>query len=148
MKLINAKADIPIIQVSVLSSMLPNSHYALGQALSPLREQGIAIIGSGMPTFHNLRLMFSGQANNPGVMGRNKEWSQKLTETVGIEDSEERGKSLQGWRDWVGAYEAHPKGGEEHFMPLLVCAGAAGQGKVEIINDELFGMEQVTYYWS
>ena len=91
--------------------------------------------------------MFSGQAKNAEVVGRNKEWSKRLTETVGLENGEARGKELAGWREWTGAYEAHPKGGEEHFMPLLVCAGAAGNGEVEIIEDEVLGTEQLTYYW-
>ncbi|KAG9238998.1 Extradiol ring-cleavage dioxygenase, class III enzyme, subunit B [Amylocarpus encephaloides] len=147
MLLINPPANIPIIQVSVLSSSSPSSHYALGQALSPLRDQNIAILGSGMPTFHNLRLMFSGASSNPGVMTRNRQWSEQLTEVVKMEDSEKRGRELEGWRQWVGAKEAHPERGLEHFMPLLVCAGAAGEGEGEAFGDMMMGTKQYTYYW-
>lgn len=147
MLLINPKADIPIVQVSVMYSDSPERHYAMGRALAPLRDSGIAIIGSGMPTFHNLRLMFSGAANDAGFQRRNKEWSDRLTATVTKEDAVERGKLLESWRDWMGAEEAHPRGGEEHFLPLVVCAGAGGQGEGEGYGDELMSTKHYTYYW-
>jgi aromatic ring-opening dioxygenase catalytic subunit (LigB family) len=147
MLLINPAADIPIVQLSVLSSDSPAQHFAMGRALASLRESGIAIIGSGMPSFHNLRLMFSGGANDKGFKTRNAKWSETLTNAVKLENSEERGKKLEGWRDWVGAQEAHPTGGVEHLLPLLVCAGAGGEGKAESFADELFGTKQYSYFW-
>ena len=146
MTLINPAANIPIVQLSVLSSESPSQHYAIGRALASLRSSNVAIIGSGMPTFHNLRLMFSGP--NAGVQRRNTQWSQALTETIEIDNSEERGKKLEGWRDIVGAKEAHPQGGVDHFLPLIVCAGAAGDGKAGSFADEVMGTQQYSYYWT
>jgi len=148
MLLINPKADIPIVQLSVLSSDSPEQHYAMGRALAPLRDSGIAIVGSGMPTFHNLRLMFSGGASDPGFQRRNKEWSDRLTATIMKENGEERGKELESWREWVGAKEAHPQGGVEHFLPLVVCAGAGGNSKGEAFGDDVMGTKQYSYYWT
>jgi aromatic ring-opening dioxygenase catalytic subunit (LigB family) len=149
MMLINPSAEIPIIQLSILSSDSPAQHYAMGQALASLRSSNIAIIGSGMPTFHNLRLMFSGAAaSDPSIKERNGQWSQQLTNTIMIESSEERGKKLEGWRDWVGAKEAHPVGGLEHFWPLVVCAGAGGDGKAGTFSDQVMGTSQYSYYWN
>ncbi|ESZ98714.1 hypothetical protein SBOR_0952 [Sclerotinia borealis F-4128] len=145
--LISPAAQIPVIQVSVLQSNSPAQHYAMGQALAPLRSRGIAIIGSGMPTFHNLRLMFSGLGNTPAYVARNKEWSNRLTETLKISDAEERGKRLENWRDWIGAEDAHPQRGQEHFLPLIVCAGAGGNKPVKGWEDEVMGSPQWTYYW-
>jgi aromatic ring-opening dioxygenase catalytic subunit (LigB family) len=119
----------------------------MGKALAPLRDSNIAIVGSGMPTFHNLRAFFSGAANDPDVKARNVKWSEQLTNTIKIEDSAERGKKLEGWRELVGAKEAHPQGGVEHFLPLVVCAGAGGEGKAEAFGDIMSGMKQFTYYW-
>ena len=148
MLLINPKADIPIVQLSVLSSNSPEQHFAMGRALSSLRDSGVAIIGSGMPTFHNLRIMFSGGANDKGFKARNKQWSDTLTDTVKTVDIEARGKKLESWRDWTGAKEAHPTGGVEHFLPLVVCAGAGGEGKAEAFADEVMRAKQYSYYWT
>lgn len=147
MLLINPAANIPIVQLSVLSSNSPAQHFAMGQALASLRESNVAIIGSGMPTFHNLRIMFSGGANGKEFKSRNAQFSEVLTNTIKVEKSEERAKKLEGWRDWVGAKEAHPPNGVEHFLPLIVCAGAGGEGKAEAYGDEVMGTKQYTYYW-
>jgi len=147
MLLINPKADIPIVQLSVMSSDSPAQHYAMGRALSSLRDSGVAIVGSGMPSFHNLRIMYSGGTDNAGFKQRNAEWNDTLTKTVEIPDAEERGKKLEGWREWVGAKEAHPEHGVEHFLPFLVVAGAGGEGKGESFVDEIMGTVQYSYYW-
>ena len=148
MTLINPAANIPVVQLSVLSSDSPEQHYAMGKALAPLRDSNVVILGSGVSTFHNLRIMFSGGTNDPGFKRRNAQWSKTLTETIKIENSEERGKKLESWRDWVGAKEAHPQGGVEHFLPLIVCAGAGGEGKAEAFGDDVMGTKQYSYYWT
>jgi aromatic ring-opening dioxygenase catalytic subunit (LigB family) len=148
MLLINPKADIPIIQVSVLSSDSPAQHFAMGQALAPLRDSNIAIVGSGSPSFHNFRLMFRGGGNDSGFKNRVKEWNYRLTETMKTEDVGERGKALESYRQWVGAKDAHPDGGVEHFLPLVVCAGAAGEGKAEAFEDAMWEVKESTYYWT
>ncbi|PQE29171.1 extradiol ring-cleavage dioxygenase protein [Rutstroemia sp. NJR-2017a BBW] len=145
--LIEPSARIPIIQLSVLSSASPSTHFAMGQALAPLRARNIAIIGSGMPTFHNLRIMFSGLLHTPEYKQRNKEWSHRLTKTLKIADAEKRRAELEGWRSWTGARDAHPEQGQEHFLPLIVCAGAAGDVGAEGWADEIMGSDQWTYYW-
>ena len=48
------EATVPIVQVSLLSSLDPEQHIRLGQALASLREQGVFIVGSGM-SYHNMR---------------------------------------------------------------------------------------------
>jgi aromatic ring-opening dioxygenase catalytic subunit (LigB family) len=148
MMLINPKADIPIIQLSVLTSASPAQHFAMGRALAPLRDSNIAIIGSGMPTLHNLRKMFSGAFNERQVQIRHKAWVQSLTSTIAIENATERGTKLESWREWEGSIDAHPQGGEDHFLPLIVCAGAGGDGKGVIFADKTMGLEQHTFYWT
>ncbi|CZR64653.1 uncharacterized protein PAC_14551 [Phialocephala subalpina] len=148
MLLINPTRDVPIVQLSILASASPAQHFAMGLALSSLRDSGVAIIGSGMPTFHNLRILFSSAANDPKLKARIKKWSDKLSSTIQIKDPEDRGKQLESWRDWVGANEAHPAGGEEHLLPLFVCAGAAGEGSAEFFADSVMGTKQYSYYWT
>ena len=100
MLLINPAADIPIVQVSVLSSESPASHYAMGRALVKLRDSNIAIIGSGFASFHNLGLLFSGTARDAKFKVRNAEWSKAVTSAVEEKDADEREKKFEGWRDW------------------------------------------------
>ena len=147
MLLIHPSASIPIIQVSVLRSADTSTHFAIGQALAPLREQNIAIIGSGFASFHNLRLMFSNAISDPAFKTRNTAWSKQVADAVTTEDIEERKAKFEHWRKWEGAYDMHPRGGEEHFLPLVVCAGAAGKGKARSWRDEMVGMDMWSFWW-
>jgi 4,5-DOPA dioxygenase extradiol len=47
------KADIPVIQLSINEAEAPEYHYDIGVKLSPLRDEGILIVGSGN-VVHNL----------------------------------------------------------------------------------------------
>jgi len=54
LKLTYPQADVPTVQLSLKRGLDSQEHIAIGRALTPLRDEGIFIIGSGM-TFHNLR---------------------------------------------------------------------------------------------
>jgi aromatic ring-opening dioxygenase catalytic subunit (LigB family) len=148
MLLINPAADIPIVQLSVLSSESPSSHYEMGRALARLRDSNIAIIGSGAASFHNLNLLFSGVTSDAKFKSKNTEWSRAVTHAVLEKDAAEREKLFKGWRAWPGGDEMHPRGGGEHFMPLIVCAGAGGDQVAETYTDDLAGVEMFSYYWT
>jgi len=147
MLLINPAANVPIIQLSVLTSEDPTQHYLMGQALAKLRDNNIAIVGSGFASFHNLRLMRGGVSQDPSFRTRMKAWNKAVSDAATEENEEERGKKLLGWREWPAAYEMHPRGGAEHFLPLVVCAGAGGSAKAKSYLDEFMGFDIYSFYW-
>lgn len=53
LKVMYPDADIPVYQLSVDRQASPDKHYAIGQLLKPLREEGVLIFGSGN-VVHNL----------------------------------------------------------------------------------------------
>jgi aromatic ring-opening dioxygenase catalytic subunit (LigB family) len=122
--LIYPAADIPLVQLSLLASLDPAAHIAIGKALAPLREQGVLILGSGM-SFHNMRAFFS---NDSSIKGKSHIFDDWLTETLTSSDltSEARAQRLQEWASVPQARFCHPR--EEHLLPLHVCWGAAHQG--------------------
>lgn len=153
MTLINPKADIPIVQVSVLKSEDPAQHFAMGRALQKLRDENIAVIGSGFASFHNLAKMGElmmgrqlGGAVSP-FKKRSDEWNDALTGAVSGESTSDRVAALKEWRKFPHADEMHPKYGGEHFLPLLVCSAAGGDEKAGFYKDEFIGIDVFTYYW-
>lgn len=148
MLLINPNADVPIISLSILSSEDPSKHYAMGLALKSLRESNIAIIGSGSASSHNMTLQFSGKIDPATFKLKSEQFSEAATKAVTTKDEKKRGKMFEGWRDWPHGWEIHPERTGDHFMPLIVCAGAAGDAAAEWYEDELMGLGMVSYYWS
>ena len=119
-------ADIPIVQVSLLTSLDPAEHIGLGRALAPLRDEGVLIIGSGM-SYHNLpklmanmRRSGNGRSADPGSQ-RFDDW---LGEVLTRVEPAARDDALIAWAKAPAARDAHPR--EEHLLPLHVVVGAAG----------------------
>ena len=50
-------ADVPVLPLAFPPDWSPTQLYALGQALAPLADEGVLVMGSGSIT-HNLRLVF------------------------------------------------------------------------------------------
>jgi aromatic ring-opening dioxygenase catalytic subunit (LigB family) len=109
-------ADIPVLQVSLLESLDPVAHYALGRALAPLRDEGVLFIGSGS-SYHNMRGFGRASSTTPSRV-----FDAWLVETAATRGSE-RERRLAGWVHAPAARECHPR--EEHLLPLHVMAGAA-----------------------
>lgn len=152
MTLVNPIADIPIVQLSVLESEDPEHHLRMGAALSRLREKNIAIIGSGFASLHNFSEMRHLRSGNQEAIKAFKkvcdEWSEALTSATTAVKKDERWERVKGWRKLPHANRMHPPFGGEHFMPLIVCAGAAGDGeKAGVYKDVFSGVDIYTYYW-
>lgn len=121
MMLAYKEADIPVVAMSIHASLNPVLHLKLGEALKPLRDEGVLILASGM-SFHNMRAFrFQGRDGPPVGSAFDEDLGRVVLDT----NVAERNEKLRNWtmslRD---ARHAHPR--EEHFIPLLVAAGAAG----------------------
>lgn len=115
-------ADVPVLQLSVQPERCARHHYALGAALAPLAAENVLIVGSGHLT-HNLMDYLRPGGERPAAESRAfRDWVHaRLTE-----DSPEGMEALFDWQQaGPGAHFAHPT--PEHFLPLFVALGAAGE---------------------
>lgn len=116
MKLMYPLANIPTIQLSLKASLDPLEHLAIGRALSPLRDEGVFIVGSGS-SFHNLRGLRDSSLR-PAAAAFDK-WLRHAACAA----PPERNRLLAAWKTAPAARESHPR--EEHLIPLMVIAGTA-----------------------
>lgn len=120
------EADVPVFQVSLPAGLTPEQAYALGQALAPLRDEGVMVVGSGSMT-HNL-YEFRMDAAGEAVYAR--EFAAWVRQAVEARDDQ---RLLHTMELAPHAHRAHPT--TEHFLPLLVAAGAAsGEPGVETLE--------------
>jgi len=112
-------APPPTIQLSLKAGLDPAEHLAMGRALAPLRDEGVLIVGSGN-SWHNLRALFGGDSRHDAISAEFDAW---LTAAVTAR-AVERDALLADWARAPGARASHPR--EEHLIPLMVAAGAAG----------------------
>jgi 4,5-DOPA dioxygenase extradiol len=118
-------ADIPVVQVSVDPSRDARHHFAIGQALAPLADEGVLIIGSGHVT-HNLRGFF--------MRGRDRRFDAAMdtasAEFVAWVERQVAAGHVETLLDWEAkaphAAANHPEA--EHFMPFFAALGAGGAG--------------------
>lgn len=138
LKLAYPRADVPTVQLSLKQGLDPSEHLALGRALAPLRDEGVFIVGSGM-TFHNLR------AFGPQSSVFAEQFDGWLRDTVGHEASE-RDRLLVDWARAPSARRAHPR--EEHLLPLMVIAGAAGADRGQLAyNGKILDLRLSAYHF-
>jgi aromatic ring-opening dioxygenase catalytic subunit (LigB family) len=138
LKLTFPDASIPVIQLSLRADLDPAEHLKIGKALAPLRDEGVLIIGSGM-SYHNMRgFTPSGIAKGviqPAALEHSKRFDTWMSEVV-ASAPEARNAALTGWKKAPSAIESHPR--EEHLIPLMVAAGAAGDDRGSaVFRDEV-----------
>lgn len=139
LKLTYPDAEIPTAQLSLKAGLDPAEHIAIGRALAPLRDEGVFIIGSGM-TFHNLRAF-----RDPRSVPIAETFDAWLREAATAEPAE-RDKQLASWESAPAARAAHPR--EEHLLPLMVIAGAAGDDRGTIpYNGTFAGLRLSAYHY-
>lgn len=116
MLIVDPEASIPVAMVSLQRDLDPALHIALGRALAPLRDEGVVIVGSGM-SYHDLRHFRDGE-------GRDAATFDAWLGAAACLPAPERNEALTHWAEAPAGRACHPR--EEHLLPLMVTAGAAG----------------------
>jgi 4,5-DOPA dioxygenase extradiol len=108
------EANVPVLQIS-MPVLDPNVLFELGRALSPLRDEGVLVFGSGFLT-HNMHYAF-----RPGTPSWAREFDAWAADALTRFDVD----ALKDFRVRAPAADlALPTW--EHYAPLLVSAGATG----------------------
>lgn len=104
------EADVPVVQLSLDTTRRGSSHYTLAQALRPLRDEGVLVVGSGN-IVHNLRVF---RFHDPEPL----DWALRCDEEIKqriVEGDHEALMTLDELGD--SAQLAIPT--PEHYYPLL-----------------------------
>ena len=119
-------ASVPVYQVSLPASLSSEQAWDLGQCLAPLADAGVLIVGSGSLT-HNLSDVRWRDIHSDAYAQVFSAWVRKA---VVAGDHDRLKRTLA---EAPHAKRAHPT--TEHFLPLLVAAGAAGAAAKATVID-------------
>lgn len=132
-------ADIPVIQLSLDNTKPAPEHYALAKELTPLRQKGVLILGSGN-IVHNLSRI---AARGNGPVDFNKAfglaWAIEASELFKRLISENRHPELAHYQSLSDAVRlAVPT--PEHYLPLLYVLALKQENETIIyFNDQAVG---------
>ncbi len=127
------EADIPVIQLSIDYTKPAQYHYELAQRLSPLRNKGILIIGSGN-IVHNLRLV---DWRNFDKENFGHDWAVEARETINNYLINGNYHPLINYEKLTKAIQlAIP--GPDHYLPLIYTLGLQQKNEnLTLFNDKL-----------
>ena len=127
------EADIPVLPLAFVPSQSPAQQFVLGEALQPLRNDGVLVLASGGMT-HNLGRVFANVSSEGGMPAED---APEITESAAFRHwMLERSAA----RDWDAlfnyraqapqAMDMHPT--DEHLLPWFVAAGAGGRDSAPV----------------
>ena len=132
-------AEIPIVQLSVNALLSTAGHFALGQKLKPLRDEGILLFGSGN-IVHNLSRV-------DWRMNDGQPWAQEFDQYIFNAVNGRR------FEDAVNYKQAGESAGLavpslDHYVPLLYVLGASDESDtISVFNaDCTMGSMSMTSY--
>jgi len=111
-------ADVPVVQLAVQPGLGARHHVDLGRALAPLLGLGIMVIGSGGASHNLAQMRHPIDAEPPDWVTDFDRW---LTDVI----THGRLDDLVRYRE-IAPFAKHNHPSEEHILPLMVAAGAAG----------------------
>jgi len=145
LKYIYPAADVPIVPVAFVPSQPPAAQFALGEALAPLRDEGVLVLGTGSIT-HNLRRVFAdGLRSSPD--------KPEIPESAAFREWMHSKSAARDWpalmdyrRQAPHAVDMHPT--DEHLLPWFVAAGAGGRDNaaVRLHHSVTFGVLGMDVY--
>jgi 4,5-DOPA dioxygenase extradiol len=117
-------APVPVLPLAFVPTHSPRQQFELGEALAPLRAQGVLVFGTGSIT-HNLRRVFAAGLNAPSDVP-------EIAESAAFREWFRARSAARDW-DALFAYrtlaphaaDMHPT--DEHLLPWFVAAGAGGR---------------------
>jgi 4,5-DOPA dioxygenase extradiol len=127
-------AGFPVVQLSIQDHLDPDSHLAVGKAISRLRHEGVLIIGSGgavHPLGDPTVALGKGVPTEDRALAFN-EWLNRAVTSGDV-------SSLVRYRD-IAPSAMHAQPYPDHFMPLFTALGAAGPGALGTILHQ-------SWYW-
>jgi 4,5-DOPA dioxygenase extradiol len=132
------RGDIPVVEMSVDSSLTPHQMFDLGKKLSPLRKEGILLFGTGS-IVHNLSTV--DWEKEDGFS-----WAQEFQKKVNTLVQRKEYAALIDYRKIKNNQLAFQT--NEHYAPLLYILGALdNEDQAEIFNDqETLGSISMTSY--
>ena len=144
LKIMYPEADIPCVQLSLLGSLDPAEHIALGEALSDIGGDRALVIGSGF-SFHNMKAFFGSGAGRPDE--RNEAFERWLIDTCSDRglDEAERARRLLAWESAPHARYCHPR--EEHLLPLHVCYGMTKRPAEAVVELTILNKKASFFLW-
>lgn len=108
-------ADIPVLQLSMPSELGAQAIFEVGQALSELRDAGVALLGSGNMT-HNLRAIRPDGSAPAAWATEFEDWARDALIRGDVD-------ALMAYRERSPAFARnHPT--EDHWLPLFFALGA------------------------
>jgi 4,5-DOPA dioxygenase extradiol len=130
------QADIPVVQLSLDTRQPASHHHRIGQALNPLRDEGVLVVGSGN-IVHNLRTF------DPGAEAAT-DWAQRFNATVKQRIAGNRHQDLIDYEN-LGPDAALAVPTREHYLPLLYVLALARPGeRIGFFNDRVISSISMT----
>ncbi len=124
---------IPVLPLGFPPDWTPARLFALGEALAPLAEEGVWIMGSGSLT-HNLRLVFA--SGRPPLDAPEIPQSAQFRQWWASRSAAADWDALFDYRRQAPhAALMHPT--DEHLLPWYVAAGAGGRAPAQVAHESL-----------
>ena len=117
-------ADVPVVPLAFVPTQSPALQFALGEALAPLSDERVLVLGTGSIT-HNLERVFAKGLRSPADVPEEAD-STAFRQWIFDRSSARDWDALFDYRRQAPHAQAmHPT--DEHLLPWYVAAGAGGR---------------------